>query len=107
MNILLIIIVIVSVLLYALKDKRDKKRGKLDSALAKDIAQKKKDSNADIVSYGHVMERKTQLNELIDTNLGDHPKQSEQLKDIIEDWAHLKIESFENRRSWVRSPKKK
>ena len=40
MNILLIIIVIVSVLLYALKDKRDKKRGKLDSALAKDIAQK-------------------------------------------------------------------
>jgi hypothetical protein len=44
---------------------------------------------------------------LIDANLGEHPEQSAQLKDIIEDWANLKIESFENRRSWVRSPKKK
>ena len=48
-----------------------------------------------------------QLNELIDANLGEHPEQSAQLKDIIEDWANLKIESFENRRSWVRSPGQK
>jgi kynureninase len=70
-------------------------------------AQKIEDSNADIVSYGQVQERKGQLNELIDANLGDHPEQSAQLKDIIEDWANLKVESFENRRSWVRSPKQK
>ena len=28
--------------------------------------------------------------EVIESNLSDHPKQSEQLKDIISDWADLK-----------------
>ena len=27
----------------------------------------------------------------------------EKLKEIIEDWAELKIEAFQNRRSWVRA----
>ena len=30
----------------------------------------------------------------------------DQLKDIIDDWANLKVKSFENRRSWVRNPNK-
>jgi FtsZ-interacting cell division protein ZipA len=102
-----IIVVLIGILIYGLTEKRDKKHGKLDSDLAEDMVQKEEDANADIVSYGQVQERKGQLNELIDANLGEHPEQSAQLKDIIEDWANLKIESFENRRSWVRSPKKK
>ena len=35
-----------------------------------------------------------------------HISSSEQLKDIISDWADLKVKSFENRRSWVRKPEK-
>jgi hypothetical protein len=104
---ILIIVILGAVLIYGFIDKRQKKRGKLDSDLETKEAQKIEDSNADIVSYGQVQERKGQLNELIDANLGDHPEQSAQLKDIIEDWANLKVESFENRRSWVRSPKQK
>jgi hypothetical protein len=69
-------------------------------------AQKQDDANADVVSYGQVQERKAQLFDVINQNLSDHPEQSAQLKDIIEDWATLKIESYENRRSWVRSPGK-
>ena len=102
-----IIVVLIGLLIYGLNEKRDKKHGKLDTELAENMDQKEEDANADIVSYGQVQERKGQLNELIDANLGEHPEQSAQLKDIIEDWANLKIESFENRRSWVRSPKKK
>ena len=102
-----IIVVLIGLLVYGLTDKREKKHVKLDSDLAKDMVQKEEDANADIVSYGQVQERKGQLNELIDANLGEHPEQSAQLKDIIEDWANLKIESFENRRSWVRSPGQK
>jgi hypothetical protein len=102
-----IIVVLTGLLIYGLNEKRDKKHGKLDTDLAENMVQKEEDANADIVSYGQVQERKGQLNELIDANLGEHPEQSAQLKDIIEDWANLKIESFENRRSWVRSPKKK
>ena len=102
-----IIVVLIGLLIYGLTDKREKKHVKLDSDLAEDMVQKEEDANADIVSYGQVQERKGQLNELIDANLGEHPEQSAQLKDIIEDWANLKIESFENRRSWVRSPGQK
>ena len=102
-----IIVVLIGLLIYGLNEKRDKKHGKLDSDLAEDMVQKEEDANADIVSYGQVQERKGQLNELIDANLGEHPERSAQLKDIIEDWANLKIESFENRRSWVRSPGQK
>ena len=102
-----IIVVLIGLLIYGLTDKQEKKHVKLDSDLAEDMVQREEDANADIVSYGQVQERKGQLNELIDANLGEHPEQSAQLKDIIEDWANLKIESFENRRSWVRSPKKK
>jgi FtsZ-interacting cell division protein ZipA len=102
-----IIVVLIGLLIYGLTDKQEKKHVKLDSDLAEDMVQREEDANADIVSYGQVQERKGQLNELIDTNLGEHPEQSAQLKDIIEDWANLKIESFENRRSWVRSPGQK
>ena len=28
------------------------------------------------------------------------------LKEIVDEWANLKVESFENRRSWVRASKK-
>ena len=102
-----IIVVLIGLLIYGITEKRDKKRDKLDTDLAEDMVQKEEDANADIVSYGQVQERKGQLNELIDANLGEHPEQSAQLKDIIEDWANLKIESFENRRSWGRSPGQK
>ena len=102
-----IIVVLIGLLIYGLTEKRDKKRDKLDTDLAENMVQKEEDANADIVSYGQVQERKGQLNELIDANLGEHPEQSAQLKDIIEDWANLKIESFENRRSRGRSPGQK
>jgi len=104
---ILIIVILVGVLIYGFTEKREKKRDKLDSNLAVKQAQKEEDANADIVSYGQVQERKAQLIDLINENLEEHPEQSAQLKDIIEDWANLKVESFENRRSWVRSPKQK
>ena len=40
---------------------------------------------------------------LIESNLSEHPEESRQLKEIIEEWANLKVEAFENRRSWVRA----
>jgi len=102
----LILLVVVLIVIYGLTEKRRKKRSVLDSNLEQMKAQKQDDANADVVSYGQVQERKSQLFEVIDQNLGDHPQQSAQLKNIIEDWANLKITSFENRRSWVRSPGK-
>ena len=104
---ILIIVILVGVFIYGFTEKKEKKRDKLDSDLAVKQAQKEEDANADIVSYGQVQERKAQLIDLIDENLEEHPEEFAQLKNIIEDWANLKVESFENRRSWVRSPKQK
>ena len=56
-----------------------------------------------MATYGQVQERKNQLLSLINDNLSDHPQESDQLKEIVDDWAELKIEAFQNRRSWVRA----
>lgn len=102
----IILLGIIAVVLYGITEKREKKRDALDTSLEELREQKAHDANADIVSYGQVQERKAQLFDVINQNLDGHPEQSAQLKDIVEDWAALKIESFENRRSWVRSPGK-
>ena len=60
-------------------------------------------SREDVANYGQVQERKGQLLNLIESNLSQHPEESSQLKEIVEDWAELKIEAFQNRRSWVRA----
>ena len=43
---------------------------------------------------------------LINEKLSEYPKESSQLTEIVEDWAELKIEAFQNRRSWVRATPK-
>ena len=98
-----VLIIILAVLLYAMINNSQEKR--LDARKQKDrmVAEKAENLNEEIATYGQVQERKKQLNGLIESNLSDHPDESKQLKEIIEEWANLKIEAFENRRSWVRS----
>ena len=67
------------------------------------VAEKVENANEEVATYGQVQERKKQLLDLIEANLSKHPNESKQLKDIVEEWANLKIEAFENRRSWVRA----
>ena len=103
----IVLIVILLVMLYAISEHLNHKKSVAEENRQQTLTDKEEISNEEIATYGQVQERKGQLNELIDANLGEHPEQSAQLKDIIEDWANLKIESFENRRSWVRSPGQK
>jgi len=103
----IVLIVILLVMLYAISEHLKDKKSVAEENRKQTLTEKEEISNEEIATYGQVQERKGQLNELIDANLGEHPEQSAQLKDIIEDWANLKIESFENRRSWVRSPGQK
>jgi uncharacterized membrane-anchored protein YhcB (DUF1043 family) len=49
----------------------------------------------------------TQRNEMLKTlndSIKDNPEQLERIKDIVNDWADMKIKSFRDRRSWVRNP---
>jgi hypothetical protein len=103
----IILIVIVLTIVYAMLNNGNKK--KLLAEKERDISLNEKDelSEEDVATYGQVQERKKQLFTVIDDNLNDHPDESAQLKEIIEDWANLKIEAFQNRRSWVRATPEK
>ena len=98
-----VLIIILAVLLYAMINNSQEKR--LDAKRQKEriVAEKAENSSEEIATYGQVQKRKKQLMTLIESNLSDHPEESKQLKEIVEEWANLKIEAFENRRSWVRA----
>tara|TARA_B100001250_G_C19689338_1_gene739535 strand:- start:814 stop:1146 length:333 start_codon:yes stop_codon:yes gene_type:complete len=99
----IVLIIILAVILYAMITNNQTKTDTAEQVRQQVMAEKEEMSNEDIATYGQVQERKGQLFDLIDSNLSNHPEESSQLKEIIEDWANLKIEAFENRRSWVRA----
>ena len=99
----IVLIVILIVMVYALTDHWKEKNTQAERNRQKNIAEKEEISKEEIATYGQVQERKNQLLGLINDNLSEHPQESDQLKEIVEDWAELKIEAFQNRRSWVRA----
>ena len=104
----LVLFVILGVMVYAMISHGQEKKSLAESKREQNIADKVEMSQEEVATYGQVQERKNQLFDLIDENLAEHPEQSSQLKEIIEEWANLKIEAFQNRRSWVRAaPEKK
>ena len=102
----IVLTIILAVILYAMVTNNQSKSQKAKELRAQIIAEKETISNEEVATYGQVQERKNQLIKLIDSNLSEHLEESSQLKEIVDDWANLKVESFENRRSWVRASKK-
>ena len=99
----IVLIIILAVLIYAMINNSQEKRLSAEKQKERIAAQKEEISNEEIATYGQVQDRKKQLLSLIEANLSEHPDESEQLKKIVEEWANLKIEAFQNRRSWVRA----
>ena len=99
----IVLIVILIVIVYALTEQWKTKSSAAESTRQRSIDEKEEVSKEDVATYGQVQERKSQLLSVISDNLSDHPEESNQLKEIIEDWAEVKIEAFQNRRSWVRA----
>ena len=102
----IVLIIILAVILYAMVTNNQSKSKKAEELREQIIAEKETISKEEVATYGQVQERKNQLLKVIDSNLSAHPEESNQLKDIVDEWANLKVESFENRRSWVRASKK-
>ena len=95
---ILILIIVIAILVYAFSSHGKKELSEADYIKEQFKRKKEASANEDVVSYGQVQERKKQLFDVIDSNLKEHPTESAQLKDIIEDWGDLKVKSFENRR---------
>ena len=95
----IVLIIILAVLVYAMINNSQEKRLSAEKQKERIAAEKAENSNEEIATYGQVQDRKKQLLSLIEANLSEHPDESEQLKKIVEEWANLKIEAFQNRRS--------
>tara|TARA_A200000159_G_scaffold116515_1_gene109982 strand:+ start:151 stop:480 length:330 start_codon:yes stop_codon:yes gene_type:complete len=103
----IVLVIILVIMVYALSEHWKEKNSDAEETRKKNLAVKDEISNEDVATYGQVQERKKQLFTVIEDNLEGHPEESVQLKEIIEDWANLKIEAFQNRRSWVRATPEK
>ena len=105
MEILFLIIVLV-VLALAVFSSRKEQSSKADDRKDQVRQQKEDYAQEDVMTYGQVQERREDLLNVLDENLGEKPDQRDQIKKIINDWADLKIKAFQDRRSWVRNPDK-
>ncbi|SVC32599.1 uncharacterized protein METZ01_LOCUS285453 [marine metagenome] len=61
-------------------------------------------SKHDNRTASEVSEERDTLISTVESALADQPDHLAQIKSIINDWADMKIQSFQNRRSWVRNP---
>ncbi|MFQ6677205.1 MAG: hypothetical protein ACE5D0_02690 [Fidelibacterota bacterium] len=102
----ILIIFIGAIILLAFIYSRKTKLGSAKKQKEVLHAGKESSMKEEIMTYGQVQERKKQLHESVESHLSDKPAQVEQLKQIINEWAELKIQAFTNRRSWVRNPDK-
>ena len=99
-----ILIIIISVIVLAIFASRKNQMEGAEQNRETEQMEKETFASEDILSYGQVQERKRELIDAIETNLADKPEQLVQLKQIIDDWAELKVQTFLDRRSWVRKP---
>ena len=103
MNIGILIVVIAVIVLAIFASRKNQMEGAEQNRETEQM-EKETFASDDILSYGQVQERKKELIDAIETNLADKPEQLVQLKQIIDDWAELKVKTFLDRRSWVRKP---
>ena len=102
----IVLVVILAVILYAIVSHNQEKSSVAEKSRQEIMAEREEVSKEEVATYGQVQERKGQLLGLINDNLSEHPEESAQLTEIVEDWAELKIEAFHNRRSCVRATPK-
>ena len=102
MEILFLIIVLV-VLALAVFSSRKEQASEADDRKDQVRQQKEDYAQEDVMTYGQVQQRREDLLNVLDENLGEKPDQRDQIKKIINDWADLKIKAFQDRRSWVRN----
>lgn len=97
-----LIILIVLVVVFLAGRKRQLARTESDRTTKQ--AERESWSKEAVVSYGQVQQVRAELIATLRARLGDQPEQLEGLREIIDEWADLKIQAFQERRSWVRRP---
>ena len=107
LEILLIIgVIIIFILAFVYREKKEMSTAEENRTEKRKT--KEKWSKETHLTYGEVQSEREKLISIIENELPENlSDQKQRLISIINDWADLKIKSFEERRSWVRKPKEK
>tara|TARA_B100000315_G_scaffold97278_1_gene89439 strand:- start:2657 stop:2977 length:321 start_codon:yes stop_codon:yes gene_type:complete len=105
LEILLIIgVIIIFILAFVYREKKEMSTAEENRTEKRKT--KEKWSKETHLTYGEVQSEREKLISIIENELPENlSDQKQRLISIINDWADLKIKSFEERRSWVRKPK--
>ena len=103
---LLVALLVVGILLYVMIGSRKSGLDTAESHLDRLQDEKAAWEGERFVSYGHVQQTREELNTAIDSSFTGNEEHRSLLKEIVNEWANLRVKTFEERRSWVRSPKK-
>lgn len=98
----LVLILLVITFLYSRKEQVTKAKSNQESRKA----EKESWSQEKVMEYGEVQSRKEALLKAVEEKFADDPGNANTLKEMIEEWAEMKIKIFTERRSWVRNPDK-
>ena len=94
----IVLFIMIVVILSGRKNKIAEAKSEKEAGQAKEKSWK----SEQMVSYGQVQDSREELIHTLEENLVDQPEQLERIKKIINDWADLKVRTFQERRSWVR-----
>ncbi|UCH10293.1 MAG: hypothetical protein JSU61_14045 [Fidelibacterota bacterium] len=104
MNQIIIGIIILIVLLAVFLSGRRQRLEKVESEASDQRAEKESWAKESVMSDRQVEQLRMDLIKSIEERFADRPEDQERLKEIINDWADLKVQMFHERRSWVRRP---
>ncbi len=106
MNEIIITVIILAFIVAIVLSGRKHRLSQADSAMTDNLEQKEAWAQEAVMSYGEVQEIRAKLITSVEEKYTDNLEDQERLKQIINDWADLKIRAFQERRSWVRRPDK-
>jgi cell division protein FtsB len=104
MNEIIIVIIIVIILIAVLLSGRKQRLAQAESEIADQHDESKSWAKETVMSERQVQQLHERLIRSVEEKFARQPEDLERLKEIINDWAELKIKSFRERRSWVRRP---
>ncbi len=106
MNEIVIAVIILAIIVAIILSGRKHRMVQAESHMSSNLEQKEAWAQESVMSYNEVQEIRKNLITSVEERYTDRHEDQERLKEIINDWADLKIRAFQERRSWVRRPGK-
>jgi len=104
MNEIVIGIIVLLIMVVVILSGRKKQIADAESEKEAGQAEEESWKSEQVMSYGQVQDARAELINAVEENITDQTEQLEHIKKIINDWADLKVKTFQERRSWVRKP---